>query len=369
MKKILEVNVDDMGFGGVYSLVRNVILAKPAGTTLDIACIEPFEQQKNLDELADHGCTVHYVGYAGNKIKKQFVIIQNLKQLIREGGYEAVHIHGDVAYKLLVYSVAARLAGVKTILLHSHASGTDGNHRGLKQKLHMASRRFLKWTGTGYVSCSDLAADWMFPNVKVKKITIIHNGVDLDKFRFDPEKRAAMRKEWGLEDAFVLGHVGRFEYQKNHTYLVDIFAAVKDRVPSAKLFLVGEGSLLDETRTKVEDLGLSDDVIFAGLSREVEKLLSGFDVFVLPSHFEGLPIVGVEAQAAGLPVLFADTITKEARLTDASWFLPIGETDVPQWAEKLAALNGAERGDPYERLKAQHFSLDDTIQEFLDLYA
>ena len=369
MKKILEVNVDDMGFGGVYSLVRNVILAKPAGTTLDIACIEPFEQQKNLDELADHGCTVHYVGYAGNKIKKQFVIIKNLKQLIREGGYEAVHIHGDVAYKLLVYSVAARLAGVKTILLHSHASGTDGNHRGLKQKLHMASRRFLKWTGTGYVSCSDLAADWMFPNVKVKKITIIHNGVDLDKFRFDPEKRAAMRKEWGLEDAFVLGHVGRFEYQKNHTYLVDIFAAVKDRVPSAKLFLVGEGSLLDETRTKVEDLGLSDDVIFAGLSREVEKLLSGFDVFVLPSHFEGLPIVGVEAQAAGLPVLFADTITKEARLTDASWFLPIGETDMPQWADKLAALNGAERGDPYERLKEQHFSLDDTIREFLDLYA
>ncbi len=233
----------------------------------------------------------------------------------------------------------------------------------------MASRRFLKWTGTGYVSCSDLAADWMFPNVKAKKITIIHNGVDLDKFRFDPEKRAAMRKEWGLEDAFVLGHVGRFEYQKNHTYLVDIFAAVKDRVPSAKLFLVGEGSLLDETRTKVEDLGLSDDVIFAGLSREVEKLLSGFDVFVLPSHFEGLPIVGVEAQAAGLPVLFADTITKEARLTDASWFLPIGETDMPQWADKLAALNGAERGDPYERLKEQHFSLDDTIREFLDLYA
>ena len=369
MKKILEVNVDDMGFGGVYSLVRNVILAKPAGTTLDIACIEPFEQQKNIDELAEHGCTVHYVGYAGNKIKKQFVILRNLKQLIRKGGYEAVHIHGDVAYKLLVYSVAARLAGVKTILLHSHASGTDGNHRGLKRKLHMASRRFLKWTGTGYVSCSDLAADWMFPNVKTRKITIIHNGVDLDKFRFDPVKRAAVRSEWGLEDAFVLGHVGRFEYQKNHTYLVDIFAAVRDRVPDARLFLVGEGSLQDEMRKKVEDLGLSDRVIFAGLSREVEKLLSGFDVFVLPSHFEGLPIVGVEAQAAGLPVLFADTITKEARLTDDAWFLPIGEGDVPQWAEKLAALNGAERGDPYERLKAQHFSLDDTIQEFLDLYA
>ena len=369
MKKILEVNVDDMGFGGVYSLVRNVILAKPEGTTLDIACIEPFEQQKNIDELAAHGCTVHYVGYAGNKVKKQFVIIKNLKQLIRDGGYEAVHIHGDVAYKLLVYSVAARLSGVKTILLHSHASGTDGNHRGLKKKLHMASRRFLKWTGTGYVSCSDLAADWMFPNVRSKKITIIHNGVDLDKFRFDPVKRDAMRSEWGLEDAFVLGHVGRFEYQKNHEYLVDIFAAVKDRVPNAKLFLVGEGSLQEDIRAKVKALGHSDDVLFAGLSREVEKLLSGFDVFVLPSHFEGLPIVGVEAQAAGLPVLFADTITREAKLTDDAWFLPIGEGDVAQWADKLATLTDVGRSDPYERLKAQHFSLQDTIQEFLDLYA
>ena len=192
----------------------------------------------------------------------------------------------------------------------------------------------------------------MFPNVKANKITIIHNGVDLDKFRFDPENRAAVRNAWGLEDAFVLGHVGRFEYQKNHEYLVDIFAAVKQRVPNAKLFLVGEGSLQEDIRKKVDALGLSDDVIFAGLSREVAKLLSGFDVFVLPSHFEGLPIVGVEAQAAGLPVLFADTITKEAKLTEDSWFLPIGENDVAQWAEKLEALTDAKRGDPYDRLKA-----------------
>lgn len=368
MKKILEVNVDDMGFGGVYSLVRNVILAKPEDTTLDIACIEPFEQQKNIDELAAHGCTVHYVGYAGNKVKKQFVILRNLKQLLKEEGYAAVHIHGDVAYKLLVYSLAARLAGVRTILLHSHASGTDGNHRELKKKLHMASRRFLRWSGTGFVSCSDLAADWMFPNVSKKKITIIHNGVDLDKFRFNPEERAAVRRKWGLEEAFVLGHVGRFEYQKNHEYLIDIFRAVHEQIPNAKLFLVGEGSLREDIQKKVDDLGLSNDVIFAGLSREVEKLLSGFDVFVLPSHFEGLPIVGVEAQAAGLPVLFADTITEEAKLTESAVFLPIGEGDVPQWLAHIADLREATREDPYDRLKEQHFSLEDTIQEFLDLY-
>ena len=368
MKQILEVNVDDMGFGGVYSLVRNVILAKGEGTTLDIACIEPFEQQAHIDELNEYGCEVHYVGYAGNKIIKQFVILRNLKALIRDGGYEAVHIHGDVAYKLLVYSVAARLSGVKKIILHSHASGTDGSHRGLKEKLHKGSRRFLRWTGTDFVSCSDLASDWMFPNVKRKNITVIHNGVDLDQFRFDPAARDAMRKEWSLEDAFVLGHVGRFEYQKNHEYLVKVFAEVKKQLPQAKLFLVGEGSLQDAIRRQVSDLGLTDDVIFAGLSNEVPKLLSGFDVFVLPSHFEGLPIVGVEAQAAGLPVVFADTITKEAKLTEDVTYLPIEEKDLPAWAEAVSAAADLRRQDPYETLKARHFSLEDTVSEFLALY-
>lgn len=368
MKKILEVNVDDMGFGGVYSLVRNVILAKGPEVTLDIACIEPFEDPANVEELSRYGTRVHYVGFAGNKIKKQFVILQTLRKLIREEGYEAVHIHGDVAYKLLVYSVAARLSGVSRILLHSHASGTDGNHREIKAALHKASRRFLKWTGTEFISCSDLASDWMFPNVKRNKITIIHNGVQLDKFRYDPTARAAMRKEWGLEEAFVLGHVGRFEYQKNHEFLLKVFAKVKKQEPSAKLFLVGEGSLQEEMRQKVLALGLEKDVIFAGLSQEVPKLLSGFDVFVLPSHFEGLPIVGVEAQAAGLPVVFADTITKEAKLTENVTFLSLGEEDLPAWTEAIVTAKSLPRQDPYDVLKAQHFSLEDTVAEFLALY-
>lgn len=368
MKRVLEVNVDDMGFGGVYSLVRNVILKKGPEVSLDIACIEPFELKAHIEELNRYGCEVHYVGYAGNKIKKQFVIIQNLRTLLKDGAYDAVHIHGDVAYKLLVYSVASRLAGMKTIILHSHASGTDGNHRGLKEKLHKGSRRFLKWMGTDFVSCSDLASDWMFPNVRKSKITVIHNGVDLDQFRFDPTARTAMRKEWGLEDAFVLGHVGRFEYQKNHAYLVKVFGEVKRHLPEAKLFLVGEGTLQEDIRQKVQTLGLENDVIFAGLSNEVPKLLSGFDVFVLPSHFEGLPIVGVEAQAAGLPVVFADTITKEAQLTESVAYLSIEEQNLPAWEGAICRWKDAERKDPYESLKAQQFSLEDTVQEFLTLY-
>ena len=368
MKRILECNVDDMGFGGVYSLVRNVILSRPEGVKMDIACIEPFEKQEHIDELAQYGCDVHYVGANVNKIKKQFAIVRNLTTVMKAGGYDAVHIHGDVAYKLLTCAIAARKAGVKKIILHSHASGTDGNHREVKKALHMASRRLLKYLGTEYVSCSDLAADWMFPNVRKKRITIIHNGVDLDRFHFNEAVRKETRKQWNLCGKFVLGHVGRFEYQKNHEYLVEVFRAVKEREPNAVLFLVGEGSLKEDIQKKVAEYGLADSVIFAGLSSEVEKLFWAMDVFVLPSHFEGLPIVGVEAQATGLPVVFSDRITKEAKLTHAVTYLPIGEGDIPSWADTICAWERYERHDPYEELKAQHFSLEDTYQEFVALY-
>ncbi|MBO7681271.1 MAG: glycosyltransferase, partial [Clostridia bacterium] len=339
-----------------------------ADTVLDIACIEPFEKQEHIDELAAYGSSVHYVGYAGNKIKKQFVIFQKLKKLIRTGGYDAVHIHGDVAYKLLVCAAAARAAKSRKVILHSHAAGTDGGHRELKKVLHMVSRLPLKWLATDYVSCSDLASAWMFPNVRQSDITVIHNGVDLERFHFDPAVRDSVRREWGLENAIDLGHVGRFEYQKNHEYLVKVFAAVKQQVPEAKLFLVGEGSLQNGIREQVASLGLSDDVIFAGLSDRVPHLLFGMDVFVLPSHFEGLPIVGVEAQAAGLPVVFADTITKEAELTGDVTYLPIGEGDVSRWAGKIASLRDLPRNDAYADLKARHFSMEDTVSEFLALY-
>ena len=356
MKRILEVNVDDMGFGGVYSLVRNVILSKDSDVSMDIACIEPFEQEAHIKELNAHGCEVHYVGCHSNKIKKQFVVLKKLRNLLKTGKYDVAHIHGDVAYKLLVCSVAARLAGTKTILLHSHASGTDGNHRELKEKLHKMSRPFLKWTGTGFVSCSDLASAWMFPGVPKETIQIIHNGVDLEKFRFDPAARAAMRREWGIaDDTFLLGHVGRFEYQKNHEYLIRVFSKLQEEGRNMKLFLVGEGTLQEEIRREVIRLGLADDVIFAGLSNEVPKLLSGFDAFVLPSHFEGLPIVGVEAQAAGLPVVFANTITREAKLTEDVSFLPIGEGDVSLWTNRILTLQKTSRKDPYESLFAGRY--------------
>lgn len=368
VKRVLEINVDDLHSGGVFSLVKNVIQHKKSDIKIDIAAIEKFENLNNIKKLSEYGSSVHYIGYSGNKWKKQVVCYCNLKSLIKEKRYDCVHIHADVANKLLISGLAAKRVGVKKIILHSHAAGVDGNHRGLKLLFHQACRRFLKYIGTDFVACSDLAAQWMFPNISQDKICIINNGVDLDKFRYNIETREKVRNELGITDELLIGHVGRFAYQKNHKYLVEIMKQVKAKKLNARLLLVGEGPDEKKIKSLVTESNLEDSVIFYGTSSKVNELFQAMDVFVLPSHFEGLPIVGVEAQASGLPVIFSDQITKEAKLIELVRFLPITDDSVYSWVNQIIDLSEKARKDSYFELRKKHFSIYDTIDSFLKLY-
>lgn len=366
--KVLEVNVDDIGMGGVFSLVRNVIEHRPSGMQIDIATIEPFEKEENVAQLNKAGCQVHFVGFTGQKLIKQLVVMWKLSRLVRREKYSCVHIHSDVANKLLVSSVACKISGVKKIILHSHASGVDGKNRKLKKIYHNCCRRFLKYLANEYLSCSDLAAEWMFPNVAREKIRLVKNGIDLKKFQFDPQKRGVLRREAGLESAFVVGHVGRFAYQKNHMFLLDVFQKIKSKCSAAKLLLVGEGELKNDIVDAAKEKGLTDSVIFWGVSNDVAGLMMAMDVFALPSHFEGLPIVGVEAQSTGLPVFFSDCITRTARLTSNVHFLPIGQDHVDAWADAISACKSEQREDRYAELKALGYDISDTVNTLIGVY-
>lgn len=368
MHKVLEVNVDDIGYGGVFSLIKRVILRKAQDECIDIAAIEQFENRRNVQELRQYGCRVHYIGYAGNKILKQFICFKNLFGLIRREHYDCVHIHADVANKLLVSGLASRAAGAEKIIFHSHAAGVDGSHRKLKLFIHKVCRRMLKYLGTDFVSCSELAARWMFPNISDSNITKIKNGVDLEKFRYNKEVRLAMRKELGIKDGYIVGHVGRFAYQKNHIYLIDVFSELCKTNDNVKLLLVGEGNLEDEIRGKVKALQLDEKVIFYGTTDTVEKIFCAMDIFVLPSNFEGLPIVGVEAQASGLPVIFSDTITSEAGIIKNICFLPIDKQSIGRWCECINDYLKLDRKDSFNDMKAAGFGLEDTIRSFYELY-
>ena len=366
--KVLEVNVDDIGMGGVFSLVRNVIRHNQRKINIDIATLEPYENYSNIEELERYGCKVHYVGYNNSKIVKQFFCFSRLKRIVKDNEYTCVHIHADVANKLLVSGLACKCAGVKKILLHSHASGVDGNHRIAKRIFHYTCRKFLKYVGTDFLTCSDLAAEWMYPNINVDSIIHVNNGIDLLKFRFNEETRDEIRKELGLEGKYVIGHVGRFAYQKNHEYLIKVFKQVKTTETNATLLLIGDGVLKNEIEAQIANWKLADDVIFYGVSNHVEKLFQCMDVFVLPSHFEGLPIVGVEAQAAGLPVLFSDKITKTAKVIDDVEFLPIDEKDILEWSRSIKKYKDKKRCDTYQQLKERGFDTSDTVLLLSQLY-
>lgn len=371
MMKVLEVNVDDVGLGGVYALVNNVIRNRPEGLKLDIACIAEFENPNNIEALKRLGTDVFYVGTSGARWKRPYAYYHNTLKLLKDVHYDCVHIHGDVAYLLLIFAKAARDAGVRKIILHSHAAGIDGGSQRLKALLHRLCRGSLRRCATDYAACSDKAAAWMYPGMAMDRIKLVENGVELERFAFNPTIRARIRGDLGLKDAFVVGHVGRFAYQKNHDFLVEAFAAIRRRVKNAKLLLVGEGVLFDRIRDKVKRLGLEDDVIFYGASNDVGGLMQAMDMFALPSHFEGLPVVGVEAQAAGLPVLFSDCVTRQAALTEHVWFLPIERASVERWGEMAATLAGGpgwDRALDCERVRRAGFAIQDTVSAFLELY-
>lgn len=367
--KVLEVNIDDNKKSGIYMLVRNVIEHRSEDIDIEIASYERFESIDEYDFLTKrHGLNVHYVGYEGNKVLKQIAWFRNLYKLVKRNGYDCAHIHADVSNKLLTMGAAARLAGCKRIILHSHSAGVDGNGRSVKLALHRACRRWLKLIGTDFLSCSDLASDWMFPNISKKDIKLIKNGIDVERFAFDQSRRSAIREQLGLQDNVVIGHIGRFTYQKNHSYLIDIFARIQKEIPTATLLLIGEGELQDDIRAKVSQLGLSDNVIFHGVCDNVEDLLLAMDAFVLPSHFEGLPIVGVEAQASGLPCLFADTISRETKLTDNAEFLPIGDENIDLWVNAIKSCLSRPREMTSEEIAQAGFSIRDTAETLCDIY-
>ena len=187
------------------------------------------------------------------------------------------------------------------------------------------------------LACSDAAGHFIFGN---SDFEVIKNGIDTEKFSFNHAYRDEIRREFDIGDRFMLCHVGMFAPVKNHEFLIDIFASVVKKHPDSVLLLVGTGSETEKIREKVSGLGLSEKVIFAGRRTDVEKIMSAADAFVLPSHFEGLPLVLVEAQSSGLNCFVSDAVPEEAKLLDNFEFIPL-DIGAEAWADRIlsAALN------------------------------
>ncbi len=297
-----------------------------------------------------------------NPFIRKIVKTSLLYKVIKKNKYDCIHVHiTDAALCALV----CLFGGKKPIILHSHNSKNPSR---MKLFLHNMGKRFLKKANITYFACSDLAAEFLFPRsiVSEKKYTIIRNGIDVRKFAFNREIRKKYREELGLYDCFVVGHVGRFAYQKNHEFLIRVFAAVKGLCPNARLLLVGDGenseNLKDEIISLVKVLNLEKEVIFYGNTDKVNEVYQAMDCFALPSRFEGLPVSAIEAQAAGLRILLSDTITREAKITELAEYLSLDEP-VQLWANKILSYNsGEERKDMTEQIIEAGFNISESAR-------
>lgn len=264
--------------------------------------------------------------------------VRALTRLFREHGYAIVHSQINTMGVFPLF--AAWLARVPVRICHNHS--TAHRSEGKKSLMKLLLRPFSRMFATHCFACGDTAARWMFGDrpVDAGRVTILPNAIDLARFRFSAADRAAVRAEIEAgETATVVGHIGRFMFQKNHAFLLQLFQALLALQPDAILMLAGEGELLEDTRELAEQLGISGSVRFLGVRGDANRLYSAMDVFCLPSFYEGLPVVMVEALANGLSCVVSDQVTRELNAFAVQQLsLEAGEAC---WAQALCAAKRA----------------------------
>ena len=273
------------------------------------------------------------------KFSKYFAKIKVLSKWLKENKdkFDIVHLHTYHAMDVWVHLEACRRAKVEKRIVHSH------NTQGLQITLHKIMRQVCKFYDFKKFACSRAAGEWLFGKRAVKKgdVTVVYNGIDFAKYQYDSAVAKEYRQKLGVDDKIVLGHIGRFNYQKNHEFLIDVFSAFKKKYDDAVLLLVGRGELENKIKEKVNSLGLTDSVKFLGIRDDIPQLLNAMDVFVFPSLFEGLGIVLIEAEMCRLPIVTSDKVPEEVVINDAISLQGLGDEN--QWFFEIERMMQKDR--------------------------
>lgn len=282
--------------------------------------------------------------------------------LLRNPGYSVVH--GHLFTISAIYLSVASKYGIRTVA-HSHA-----NVSGSKGLLIRGINWSLRRRADVKAACSTDAAKFLYGAGAVKRgdVVIINNAIEVERFGFDPGVRAVIRSTLGLDDNFVVGHIGRFEYSKNHSFLLDVFAELLRVEPRATLLLVGDGARRGEIESRIVDLGLTEKVILTGVRSDIPDLLQAMDVFVVPSHYEGLGIVAVESQASGLPTIVSDRLPHEVHISSLVESLPL-TADAVTWASAILKHRGLyDRMSPESEIGDAGFDVTREVRKLEGLY-
>jgi glycosyltransferase EpsF len=312
-------------------------------------------------DILELGCRIYKIP----SYKYLSAHIGALKKIFIEGHYQIVHSHMNTLSVFTLY--AAKRVGVPVRIAHSHSTAGKGEF--LRNLMKYALRPFSRLFSTHLFACSEYAGRWLFGNRAVAKgkVTVIRNAIDTSSFCFNAETRERVRRELDIADKFAVGHIGRFVAQKNHSFLLEIFVEVHRQDRESVLLLIGDGELKNAMVEKAQQLGLSDCVRFLGMRGDVNELYQAMDALVLPSLYEGLPVVGVEAQCAGLPCVFSSAITSEAITGDSVEVLPLAN-NASEWAQKVLRRKPGVRRDEESQRCAADWEISGEAKKLTLLY-
>lgn len=357
MKRILIFGMHDK-IGGVETFLmnyyRNIDREKVQFDFINMYDTLCFE-----DEIIAMGGKIYKVI---NVKKNPFKYYRQLFKLIKENGYDTIHVNMLSMANIIPIIVAKRLK-IKNIIIHSHNTSTP--HGLIRKVMDKLNKKIAINAATHLVACSKLAGDWMFGNKK--DFSVVNNAIDLDKYKYDLQIRNKIRDELHVQDKFVIGNIARFSEQKNHEFLIDIFKEISLIEPSAVLLLIGEGDLKEKIKEKVNRYGLTKKVLFLEPVSNANDYYQAMDVFVLTSLFEGLPVVGIEAQASGTNCVFANTITRELELTYFAKFIGLNESK-EKWAQEIVELKNKGKMNVENTKLIERYNIVKETEKLLNIY-
>lgn len=362
--------VDRLLLGGIQKLLvewtRNFDKNK---FMIDFLVLDDGNQYELEEELRELGSDIYRLEKVWIKKPLDFVKLKKESEMFfkEHDDYDIVHMHSGTKNFIILES--AKKAGINIRIAHSHNIDFQTKNP-FKKFAGNAMKPLVKKYATDYFACSYLAGEWMFGKKEVNRnyVKIIRNAVDYDKFSYNQKVRNKIRKEFDFDNNdLVFGNVGRFSNQKNHTFLIDIFNELQKLNKNAKLIIVGIGENEGKIKLKVSELGIDDKVIFAGFRKNVNELMQAMDIFLLPSLYEGLPVVGVEAQAAGLPCFMSkDVITSEVKIDESLKFISLDKSPT-EWANEILK-NDLSRKNTRESLKKAGYFIEDAVATLEKFY-
>lgn len=343
--------------GGVDTLILNTLsLMDQDKYSIDFLI---FDDSKDdwKDKFTKYGGKIYKVPRA----RKQGLLkaIKTYKRIIIDGGYKVVHSH--IGFGSILPVIACSRINHAGIITHAHYDNYEAN-----KITQFFGRILFNVFPCRKLACSYGAGKALYG--KSAKFEFIKNGIDSEKFSYNPTYREEVRRELNVdEDTFVVGTVGRMEYQKNHEFLIKIFNEINTKCKKAKLILVGDGVLRQEIQNQVNELGIEDKVVFLGIRNDVYRLLQAMDVFIMPTRFEGLSLALLEVECAGLPCLTTDVVPKEAKITDDFHFLSLND-DASVWAEQALYYKGKPRRTGIDIIIANGFDKRSAAESWFRIY-